>query len=420
MPREGRIFYGWWIVASFFVTLFLAASIGATHSVFFKPIIEEFGWSRTAFSTVLSVNVVLGALLAPLWGRLVDRHGPRGVVPAGAAIVGLSMVLLSQMRSMLQAYVLYTLLALGAGGKSLVPVSTALSQWFHRRRGLALGIALVGTGLGGVALAPTASLLDRELGWRSGYLFFGILIWIALIPLLLLVLRRRPEDMGLAPDGDEPRLEAAGAEHPAERPRQAVGLALREAVRTPTFWLIALGFTLPMFAGRAIMIHLVPVVTDSGVAPERAAAAYGMTAGLSVVGRLAFGAAADRFRKRRVFALCYLIQAVGISFLIGLETLGPIALLGFIVVFGCSYGGSISLAPLLIADCFGIASMGVILGALGIAAMVGGALGPIFAGRVYDATQSYEIAFVVFAAAQLVAAVAILNCRSVIAQRAGG
>jgi len=156
VPREGRIFYGWWIVASFLVTLFLAASIGATHSVFFKPIVEEFGWSRTAFSTVLSVNVVLGALLAPLWGRLVDRHGPRGVVPAGAAIVGLSMVLLSQMRSMLQAYVLYTLLALGAGGKSLVPVSTALSQWFHRRRGLALGIALVGTGLGGVALAPTA------------------------------------------------------------------------------------------------------------------------------------------------------------------------------------------------------------------------------------------------------------------------
>ena len=92
MPGDGKIFYGWWIVAAFFVTLFLAAGIGATESVFFKSIVGEFGWSRTAFSTVLSVNAVIGALLAPLWGRLVDRHGPRGVVPVGAAMVGLSTV----------------------------------------------------------------------------------------------------------------------------------------------------------------------------------------------------------------------------------------------------------------------------------------------------------------------------------------
>jgi sugar phosphate permease len=418
VPREEKVFYGWWIVAAFFVTLFLAASIGATHSVFFKSIVEEFGWSRTAFSTVLSVNAVIGSLLAPFWGRLVDRHGPRGVVPLGAALVGLSMVLLSSMRSMLQAYLLYILLAIGVGGKSLVPISTTLSQWFIRRRGLAIGITLVGTGLGGVALAPMASILDRELGWRTGYLVFGILIWVVLIPGLLLVLRRRPQDMGLLPDGDDPTHRSVEAEGPAEAPPEASGLSLKEAVTTPTFWLIALGFMLPLFAGRAIMIHLVPVITDAGVSPHLAATAYGVTAGLSVVGRVGFGYAADKFSTRHIFALCYLIQAVGISFLVGLEYAGPIVLVGFILVFGCSFGGALALAPLLIAESFGVASMGVIFGALGIAAMVGGALGPIFAGGVYDAMQSYHVAFIVFLAAQLVAAIAILNCRPAFPGRA--
>ena len=420
MPGKGKIFYGWWIVATFFVTLFLAASIGATHTVFFKSIVEEFGWSRTAFSAVLSINAVMGALLAPLWGRLVDRHGPRGVVPVGAAIVGLSMVLLSTMRSMLQAYLLYILLAFGAGGKSLVPVSTALSQWFNRRRGLAIGIALVGTGLGGVALAPLASVLDREFGWRTGYRFFGMLMWVLAIPLLLLVLRRRPQDMGLLPDGDEQPDVSVKAEDRPESPLETASLTLKEAMRTPTFWLIALGFMLPMFAGRAIMIHLVPIITDSGVSPHKAAVAYGVTAGLSVVGRVGFGYAADKFSKRHIYALCYLIQAAGICCLVGLESAGPIVLVGFIIIFGCSYGGGLSLAPLLIGECFGIASMGVIFGVLGIAAMLGGALGPVFAGGVYDAMQSYHAAFLVFVAAQLIAAVAIFNCRSAVTGTADG
>jgi MFS family permease len=166
------------------------------------------------------------------------------------------------------------------------------------------------------------------------------------------------------------------------------------------------------------MIHLVPIITDLGVSQPKAATAFGVTAGLSVVGRLGFGYAADKLGKRQLFALCYLIQAVGICFLIGLEPLGPMMLVGFIVIFGCSFGGALSLAPLLIAQCFGTASMGVIFGALGITAMVGGALGPIFAGSVYDATQSYHLAFIVFLAAQLVAAIAIFNCRPAVAEGA--
>jgi MFS family permease len=422
VKRQPRIFYGWWIVTSFFITLFLAAGIGATHTVFFKPISGEFGWSRTTFSAVLSVNVVVGALIAPLWGRMVDRRGARYVVPVGVLIVGLSLVLLSTMRAMWQAYVLYIVLAIGAGGMSLVPISAAVSQWFVRRRGLAIGTTLVGVSLGGVVLAPAASFLATTVGWRSGYQFYGLAIWVILIPALLLIVRHRPQDVGLLPDGDYPRDQAAEA---AAEGRQAASmqggdLTLKAAVQTPTFWLIAVGFMLPMFAGRAILIHLVPIMTDLGVSPRLAATAYGLTVGLSLVGRLGFGHAADKFSKRHIYALCYAIQAIGIFCLIGLEYVGPVALVGFIVIFGCTYGGGFSLAPLLIGECFGTASLGEIFGVLGIAAMLGGAFGPIFAGRIYDNTGSYHAAFIVFLVIQIIAAAAILHSRPALKREANG
>lgn len=144
MQKQKKIFYGWWIVAVFFVTLFMGAGIAATHTVFFKSIISDFNWSRAAFSAVLSVNVVIGSLIAPLWGRLVDRKGARIIVPCGIAIVSTSLFLLSSMKNMVQAYFFYILLAVGAGGVSLVPISTTISHWFSKRRGMAMGITLAG------------------------------------------------------------------------------------------------------------------------------------------------------------------------------------------------------------------------------------------------------------------------------------
>jgi MFS family permease len=418
--QRPKIFYGWWIVASLLVTLFFGAGIGASHSVFFKPIAGEFGWSRTALSMVLGLSAAVGGLCAPLWGRMIDTRGGRVILPIGAVLLGVSLLLLSRMNTLWQAYAFYSLLALGGGGMSLIPMSSVISHWFVSRRGLAMGTTLIGAGLGGMVMAPVAGIVAEELGWRTGYWLYGLALCLIVFPLLILVVRHRPQQLGLLPDGQSP--ESDETTHTTEealkdlQPLPSVGISA--ALRTRTFWLIAIGFMLPSFSIRAIFVHLVPLITDLGISPRIAATAYGVIAGLGVAGRVGFGYAADRFSTRRIYALCYAIGAVGMLFLIGIEAYGTTALIGFILIFGCSYGGVLSLAPLLIGECFGIASMGVIFGGLGVAAMVGGALGPIFAGWVYDTQGSYHFAFIVFVFAQLIAIAAIYGCRPVIGDEA--
>jgi len=397
------------------------AGIGATFPVFFKPLINEFQWSRTALSGVVSLSLVVGGLVTPFWGRWTDRSGARVVVIIAALFAGLSVLLRAQISALWQLYLLATLGALFFAGIDLIPLSTAISHWFRNKRGIAMGITLVGGGVGVFIMPPVANYVIVSIGWRSTYLLLAGIMWVAIIPVAGLVLRRRPQDLGLLPDGETiPPQQAwdAAAEKTSmtdRPPSRTLGedFTLKQAVRKLSFWLIAIAFFLPMMSGVGLSTHLIAMFTDMGMTSQRASACLGLIGGLSIVGRLGFGSAADRFSVRKVFTTCFIIEAVGVSMLLTTPLFGTKALYAYVLIYGLTSGGGLVLAPLIVGECFGLRSLGTIFGVLALAAVVGGAIGPLLAGLIFDSTNNYYLAFIIFTIGEAVAATAISQARTV-------
>jgi sugar phosphate permease len=307
-PDTPRIYYGWYIVAACFLIMGIEAGVGATFPVFFKPLITEFDWSRTELSGVVSIGLIVGGLVTPFWGTWADRSGVRVVVATAALFVGLSVLLRSQISTLWELYLLSTLGALFAAGTGLIPLSTAISQWFQKRRGIAMGATLVGGGVGGFIGPPVANYLVASIGWRDTYLLLGGILCATVLPIAALILKRRPQDLGLLPDGE--------VEAPTQAEEPSKSITLKQATRKLSFWMIAVAFFLPMMSGVGLGTHLVAMFTDMGISSQTAAACLGLIAGLSIVGRFGFGYAADRFSVRRVFTTCFIIEAIGVGILL--------------------------------------------------------------------------------------------------------
>jgi MFS family permease len=406
--RRPGVYYGWYIVGACSVVLGVEAGAAATFPVFFKPLIDEFGWSRTALSGTVSIGLIVGGLTTPFWGSWTDRSGVRVVVLTAALFSGLSLFLRGQIATLLQLYAVVTLGALFFAGVGLIPLSTAISHWFRGKRGLAMGLTVVGGGVGESIAPPLTSWLVELFGWRQAYALLAAAFFLTLLPIAGLILRRRPQDLGLLPDGEaapagsgeDPGDGRQGALAQAPEGARAAELDLRQAVRTLPFWLIATAFFLPMMSGIGLFTHLVAIFTDMGTSARTAAVALG-----------AIGLAADRFSVRKVFATCYVIEAIGVSLLLATPWLGTQALFAYVVVYGLTVGGGLVLAPLIVGECFGILAMGSIFGVLAIAAVVGGAIGPVLAGLVFDSMGTYYPVFVIFTLGEATAALAISRAR---------
>jgi sugar phosphate permease len=398
----------------------MVAGVGATFPVFFKPLIDEFHWSRTALSGTVSIGLIVGGLVTPFWGHWTDRSGARVVVVTAALCAGLSLLLRARINSIFDLYLVAVLGALFFAGVDLIPLSTAISQWFRRKRGLAMGVTLVGGGVGGLIMPPLANYLMELGGWRNTYLFLAGAFWVTIVPVAGLILRRRPQDLGLLPDGEiaaSGEKETAAGERdaaPEEETEDAHGedLTLKQAMRNPSFWLIGLAFFLPMMSGVGLVTHLVAIFTDMGLSSQLAANCLGLMGGLSIAGRFGFGYAADRFSIRKVFTTCYAIEAFGVCTLLATVLFGTKALFAYVLVYGLTGGGGLVLAPLIVGECFGVKSVGTIFGVLVIAAVMGGAVGPLLAGLIFDGTGSYYLAFIIFTIGEVTAAIAISRVRS--------
>ena len=367
-----RIFYGWWIVAASFLVLFVAVGIGLyAPPIFLVPLQKHFGWSRAAIAGGSAVAALTAGIMAPLVGAWIDRYGSRRVMTIGALAMGCGFGLMSMIRSLWQLYALNVIGAIGISCVAWIPNQTLISNWFTRKRGRAMGIALAGIGFGGLIMPPLARFVKAELGWRLAFAALGSLVLIIVVGVTLLVVRGRPVDLGLLPDGEPlgPEEQPAAPIRAAGESARVPGMGLSEAVKTGAFWLLSLGHLLWTFGSMSLIGHLPAFLTDQGLAEHLAVGFPSLAIGISVAGRLSFGVLADRFTKRATMSLAMILQTLAVLCLFRVDSFGALPV--FAILFGMGLGGGAVLIPLLVGECFGLRAFGKVLGLVMISATLG-------------------------------------------------
>ena len=274
-----------------------------------------------------------------------------------------------------------------------------------------MGIALAGIGFGGLSMPPLAAFVIADFGWRVAYAVLGSLVLLIVVTVTLAVVRSRPRDMGLLPDGEpvaaDPRPGALvdGNGVVAE----IGGLELSQSLRTSAFWILSLGHLLWAFGSISLISHLPAFLTDQGFESQVAARSLALAIGCSVIGRLSFGVLSDRFTKGRILSVALILHALAVLCLFRVHAFG--ALPGFVILFGMGLGGVAVLIPLMVGECFGLRAFGKVLGLVTISATLGGAVGPVVTGRIFDVMGSYQVAFILHIIAFMAGAVAITFLR---------
>jgi MFS family permease len=375
-----------------FTFLFLAIGCGSfAFSLFVAPLQEALGWGRGQIMAAFTIFFVTMGVVSPLVGKLVDRFGARPVIPVGALVMGLGFVVVSRMSDLYLFYLGYAIVGAGAAGMGQVPSSAVVSHWFKKRRGTAIGLMAAGVGAGGV-LAPLISDIITDQGWRAAYFAMAVLIWVVAIPLGALVVRTRPAEMGMYPDGDP--ILAGDRNQPAA---VVSGISLREAARTRTFWLIVVSFFAGCFSSMGLVQAPVPHLQDIGFPIQTAASALSAVGIGSALGKIVFGWLCDKMQPRHAWAIGQAMMAGSVLMLLGIRADSSIALIwGYALLAGFGMGSWLPTLSMLASTNFGLAFYGAIFGALNLAQSIGTATGPFFAGLVYDATGAYRWAFVTF------------------------
>ena len=402
-------FYGWLLVAIGFVTMAVGVNARTAFSLLFPPILDEFGWDRGVTAGIFSFGFLVSALVTPFVGRLMDRRGPALVVELGVAAMAAGLLLAPLAREAWQLYL--TLGALVGGGINCLAYtgqSLYLTNWFVRRRGFALSIAFSGVGIGSVTLLPWLQTLIEDGGWRAACWALGILVLVLLVPPNLL-LRRRPEDLGLNPDGIGASSLTSGPHGNIIDPAwAAVDWTLARALRTARFWWIAVGYFCGLFAWYAVQVHQTKYLIDIGFSPATAAWALGIVSLVAVPGQIALGHLSDRIGREWVwvignggFVLCCLA-------LILLRDYPAMAVLYAMVVAQGAIGyGLTSVMGAIPAEIFEGRQFGSIFGCVMLSAILGGAAGPWLTGILHDRFGDYAAAFLLSIGLSLVSAAAI-------------
>lgn len=404
------IFYGWVIVAVTFVAMGIGVNARTAFSLLYPPILDEFHWDRGVTAGAFSFGFVISSILSPTIGRMMDRFGPRVVMELGTFSMGAGFLLAPYTREPWQLYLTIGVLVgggsicLGYSGQSLF-----LPNWFVRTRGLAIGLAFSGVGFGSITLLPWVQSMIIDVGWRDTCRALGLLLLIVLVPINLL-LRKRPEDMGLRPDGDAAPLASAPLRpsNVVDPAWTAVDWTVGRAVRTARFWWLALGYFCALYAWYAVQVHQTKYLQEIGFSANRSAWALGLVSLIGVVGQISLGHVSDRIGREWIWGISMAGFVVCFLALIVLQHDRSVLWLYLMVAAqgGLGYGLT-SVMGAMVAEIFQGRHFGGIFGTVMLSAMAGGAAGPWVTGVLHDALGTYTLAFWLGAGVSVVSAVAI-------------
>ena len=411
-PKRPRYFYGWNIVAATFVSrLAYAEHYSSMLGLFFKPLSGAFGWNRTSMAAVQTIARFAEALMAPVVGSLVDRFGPRPLMPLGGIIVGFAMLAIVYTSSLWYFYLVRGLVvAIGFTLMGQLVSNVAISNWFIRKRGRAIGIAGIGSNAGNVIMTPIIVWLIVVYGWRMPFVFFAILTWVTVVVPSAIFMRRRPEDMGMHPDGIEPDV-ADASDAPIEMdeledrdtPRPGAVQSRsgpepiwtrREALMTSTFWLLTSAFAIDNLAFQGINISLAPYIQDLGYGDTMMATVVTFRAALMAIAMPIVGIMSEYADQVRVRVIPFAFLCIAAFLFLFGEQLFVLWLA--VGLYGLGLVGTGIVQEVLWANFFGRLSLGKVRS---MAILIGfgfGSAGPIFMNAIFDFLGSYKPAYVLF------------------------
>ena len=412
---DGRVYYGWVIVATLALTETVSWGIlFYAFSVFLVPMRGELGWSDAALTGAYSLALLASGIAAPFVGRWIDRRGPRALMTAGS-LLGVALVLAwSQVGSLVAWYLIWVGMGLAMSATLYDPAFTAVTAWFERDRSKAFLLVTIAAGFASTIFLPLAAWLVGERGWRAALLALaGILFLFTVVPHALF-LRRRPEDLGLLPDGENARDDSGGR----ALPKIPTGAELREALRDPAFWWLAAGFALETFSSVAVGVYLIAYLTDRGDGAQFAAFAAGLIGAAQVAARILATVLGQRISPVTLTGIVFALQAVAVAIL--LEWQVNAGVLIAVLLLGMGRGVVTLMRAGLVADFYGRRNFGSINGSLALILNGARALAPIGAGIAYGVLGGYRPVFWGLAAVSLLGAMMMVGVsRTRRAQRAG-
>jgi MFS family permease len=369
-----RLSYGWVIVGVGALMTCVGAGAMFSLAVYLEPMSVETGWSRAGISSAMTLDFLVMGVAGFGWGTASDRFGPRPVVLAGAALLGLGLLLASRSSSLLQFQLTYGVIVGLAGGAFFAPMIATVTTWFETNRSLAVSLVSAGLGVAPMTVSPLARLLILDFGWRNAMMTVAIVAWMLLIPAALAIRR--------------PSASTEGAASGSGTGTQAVNVTAARALRSPQFAVLALTFFFCCAAHSGPIFHMVSYAMICGVSAMAAVSIYSLEGLAGLGGRLLLGVLADRLGVKLVLVAGLMVQALAILAYVKVNRLEEFYALS--VVFGTAYGGVMPLYAVLAREYFGPRVMGTVFGAATMASSVGMALGPVAGGWVFDTYHDYS------------------------------